>query len=167
MTTRTISLALIVCCGLLLSACSGDSGSQALHERDGGVEPAPVDAPEVGQSFAIPSGRDGVPPIRVTVAAKGDGMAARAGDTVAMHYTGTFLDGTKFDSSRDRGVPFEFRLGAGRVIHAWDLIVARMHTGDRWTATVPSALAYGTRGAPGGIPPNSDLIFDMELLRIR
>jgi FKBP-type peptidyl-prolyl cis-trans isomerase len=95
----------------------------------------------------------------------GNGQEAKAGDHVAVHYTGTLLDGTKFDSSRDRGKPFQFGLGAGQVIRGWDEGVAGMKVGGRRTLVIPPALGYGSRGI-GPIPPNSTLRFDVELIDI-
>lgn len=99
--------------------------------------------------------------------AEGSGEAAKAGDTVEVHYTGTLTSGKKFDSSRDRGQPFAFRLGAGQVIKGWDEGVAGMKIGGRRKLQIPSALGYGARGAGGVIPPNAELIFEVELLRIK
>jgi FKBP-type peptidyl-prolyl cis-trans isomerase len=98
--------------------------------------------------------------------AVGDGPEARAGQTVSVHYTGTLLDGSKFDSSRDRGQPFQFGLGAGQVIRGWDEGVAGMKVGGRRTLVIPAELGYGSR-AIGPIPPNSTLRFDVELLGVR
>ena len=81
-----------------------------------------------------------------------------------MHYTGTLMDGTKFDSSRDRGEPFEFKIGTSQVISCWDQGVAEMSLGERSKLTCSSDTAYGARGAGGVIPPNADLQFDVELL---
>jgi FKBP-type peptidyl-prolyl cis-trans isomerase len=171
MTTRTLSLALVLSLllslGLGLSGCNGDSESQVAGDDRNAAAQLRAETPGAGKSFSIPSGRDGVPPIRITVVEKGTGIQARAGETVSMHYVGTLPDGAKFDSSRDRGEAFEFRLGQGSVISGWDIIVEHMHVGDRWIANIPSALAYGPRGAGGVIGPNADLVFDMELLRTR
>ncbi len=101
------------------------------------------------------------------VLASGNGAAAKAGDTAVVHYTGWLLDGTKFDSSVDRGDPFEFEVGAGRVINGWDEGVALMKVGDKFKFTIPPELAYGARGVGGVIPPNATLVFDVELLDLR
>ena len=98
--------------------------------------------------------------------ATGNGLAAKAGDTVTVHYVGTLADGTKFDSSRDRGKPFSFTLGHGRVIQGWDFGVAGMQVGGVRKLTIPPEEGYGSRGAGGAIPPNATLIFEVELLRI-
>ena len=96
----------------------------------------------------------------------GAGQAPKAGDVVRVHYTGWLLNGTKFDSSVDRGEPFQFVLGRGQVIKGWDEGVAQMKVGDKIRLTIPPELGYGARGAGGVIPPNATLIFEVELLGI-
>ncbi len=96
----------------------------------------------------------------------GEGKEATAGAMVSVHYTGTLTNGTKFDSSVDRGIPFEFNLGAGNVIAGWDQGVAGMKIGGKRKLTIPPNLAYGDRGAGSLIPPNSTLIFEVELLGV-
>jgi FKBP-type peptidyl-prolyl cis-trans isomerase len=96
----------------------------------------------------------------------GSGAVAKAGDNVRVHYVGKLTDGTTFDSSRDRGQPFDFALGAGQVIPGWDEGVVGMRVGGLRKLTVPPALGYGAQGAGDKIPPNATLIFTIELLAI-
>jgi len=97
----------------------------------------------------------------------GTGEEAREGATAVVHYTGWLLDGTKFDSSVDRGVPFEFLIGRGRVIRGWDEGVATMSVGGKRELIIPPDLAYGDRGAGGVIPPGATLRFEVELLDLK
>lgn len=98
---------------------------------------------------------------------EGDGSTfPKSGQTVVVHYTGTLTNGKKFDSSRDRGSPFKFRIGKGEVIKGWDEGVAKLSVGQRAKLTCSPDYAYGSRGHPGIIPPNSTLIFDVELLKV-
>ena len=97
----------------------------------------------------------------------GSGAEARAGQNVSVHYTGWLTTGQKFDSSRDRGQPFGFPLGGGRVIQGWDQGVAGMRVGGQRRVIIPPTMGYGASGAGGVIPPNATLIFDVELLGVR
>jgi len=97
----------------------------------------------------------------------GTGAEAKSGDTVVMNYSGTLEDGTKFDSSYDRGQTFETQIGVGRVIKGWDLGVPGMKIGGKRRLTIPPELAYGSRGAGDVIPPNANLIFEVELVDIK
>jgi peptidylprolyl isomerase len=97
----------------------------------------------------------------------GEGDAPEKGKKVKVHYTGTLTSGKKFDSSVDRGQPFEFTIGIGQVIRGWDEGVMGMKVGGKRQLIIPSDLGYGARGAPPAIPPNAELIFDVELLGVR
>lgn len=97
---------------------------------------------------------------------EGTGVEAVAGKRVTVHYVGTLTDGSKFDSSRDRGKGFSFKLGAGEVIRGWDQGVAGMKVGGLRRLTIPPELAYGDRGFPPVIPPRSTLVFEVELLGV-
>lgn len=105
------------------------------------------------------------PELKIEKLTSGPGRAPKKGETVTVHYTGWLTNGTQFDSSRDRQ-PFSFVLGAGQVIAGWDQGVAQMNTGDKVKLTIPPELAYGPDGYPGAIPPNSTLVFEVELLSI-
>jgi FKBP-type peptidyl-prolyl cis-trans isomerase len=143
-------LACLALAAALLGACS---------PADDGKQPAPP-ALAAGEATTTASG------LIVQELAVGDGALAEAGRSVSVHYSGWLTDGTKFDSSLDRGQPFEFRLGAGQVIPGWDEGVAGMKVGGKRKLTVPPQLGYGSHGAGGVIPPDAVLVFEVELLAV-
>lgn len=107
-----------------------------------------------------------LPPLKKEDEVVGTGPEAKKGDRVAVHYTGTLLDGTKFDSSLDRGTPFEFVIGEGSVIAGWELGVVGMKKGGKRKLVVPPHLGYGTQGRPPTIGPDTTLLFEIQLVDI-
>lgn len=142
---------------LALVACTSSEPPSSTSVAPTSASPAsPSNAPRTTSSGLI-----------IETLATGSGPTAKSGDKVSVHYTGWLTNGTKFDSSRDRNEPFNFRVGAGQVIPGWDEGVAGMQPGGKRRLTVPAHLAYGARGAGGVIPPNAVLIFEVELLAIQ
>mmetsp|Transcript_15564 Transcript_15564/g.30617 ORF Transcript_15564/g.30617 Transcript_15564/m.30617 type:complete len:145 (-) Transcript_15564:147-581(-) len=121
-----------------------------------------------GQALAGDKALIGQEGLSLEVLTPGDGKTfPKEGDALSMHYTGTLSSNhNKFDSSRDRGQPFDFQIGVGQVIAGWDQGVMKMSLGERAILHVPSNLGYGSQGAGGVIPPNADLDFDVELLKV-
>ncbi len=129
------------------------------------VAPTAASAQSIGKTMTTPSG------LQITDTKAGTGATPKTGQTCVMHYTGWLYEngvkGKKFDSSLDRGQPFEFSIGKGQVIGGWDEGVATMQVGGSRTLIIPPALGYGARGAGGVIPPNATLMFDVELLGVK
>jgi peptidylprolyl isomerase len=127
--------------------------------------PIPATAQSAGKTMTTASG------LQITDTKAGTGATPKTGQTCVMHYTGWLYQngakGAKFDSSVDRGQPFEFPIGTGRVIKGWDEGVASMKVGGKRTLIIPPDLGYGARGAGGVIPPNATLIFEVELLGVK
>jgi FKBP-type peptidyl-prolyl cis-trans isomerase len=143
-----ITLALV----LLTALVAGCSRSKTTTATTGPAEAT------VGAEQSTPSG------LKYLILKEGAGSFPQKGQTVSVHYTGWLTDGTKFDSSVDRGSPFRFQLGMGHVIPGWDEGVSLMKIGEKRKLTIPPGLAYGERGAGGVIPPNATLVFEVELL---
>lgn len=163
---------------VILVACGGDESEEdEIYDTDAPVEeettmpepePAPIAseyAPELGVELGSMTETESG--LRYVILEEGSGEVAEAGDPVLVHYTGWLSSGEKFDSSRDRGEPFQFLLGAGRVIPGWDEGVAGMAVGERRKLVIPPELGYGAAGAGAVIPPNATLVFDVELIEVR
>lgn len=142
------------------AGCVGESQPEDEADLEASMSEVGGPPPVSGDTVTAESG------LQFIVISEGSGATAAAGQQVQVHYTGWLEDGTKFDSSVDRGEAFDFPLGAGRVIRGWDEGVAGMQVGEKRRLIIPSELGYGQRGAGGVIPPNATLIFDVELLGI-
>lgn len=161
---------LLLALPLLLSLSAVDAFAQARRNRPAQRRPArarpaqpPARPPAAARSAAVTTGSG----LTYLVTRPGEGRTPKAGEEVIVHYTGLLTDGTVFDSSRNRGEPFSFKLGEGRVIKGWDEGIALLKVGDRATLFIPPQLGYGARGAGGVIPPDASLIFVVELVGIR
>lgn len=153
---------MLVCVLVLVLAQFNQQPNSALAEQVNQKKPAPTKVNQMSDDKVITTDSG----LKYTEIKEGTGATPQKGQTVTVHYTGTLEDGTKFDSSRDRGQPFSFKLGVGQVIKGWDEGLSTMKVGDRRKLIIPPDLGYGARGAGGVIPPNATLIFDVELLKI-
>jgi peptidylprolyl isomerase len=128
----------------------------------------PVKAPQTKTAVAVKSSPVTTTPsgLIYVITRRSDGRQPRPGETVVVNYTGLLGDGVKFDSSLDRGQPFKFTLGAGRVIKGWDEGIGKLRVGEQATLIIPPQLGYGAKGAGGQIPPGATLIFIVELMSI-
>jgi peptidylprolyl isomerase len=164
---------MVTCCLVLLmaqvttpssAATAGELSQAAAKTVDNASinpkNPTMTQAKKDPETITTPSG------LKYVELQAGTGVSPKSGQTVTVHYTGTLEDGTKFDSSRDRNQPFQFRIGVGQVIKGWDEGVGTMKVGGRRQLIIPADLGYGARGAGGVIPPNATLIFDVELLKV-
>jgi peptidylprolyl isomerase len=133
-------------------------------EEEAGAAEETIDITEVLEQYEDANSTDSG--LYYIIEEEGTGDAPQTGDLVQVHYTGTLADGTKFDSSLDRGEPFQFPLGMQRVIPGWDEGIALLNVGGKATLIIPPELAYGQQGAGGVIPPNATLVFDVELVGI-
>jgi peptidylprolyl isomerase len=150
--------------GLILIACGGGGENE---EATPGTTPAVTPATEGGPPTVSAEATVTASGLQIIDIEVGSGEEASAGQTVVVHYTGWLADGTKFDSSVDRGQPFSFSLGAGQVIPGWDEGVVGMKVGGERRLIIPPDLAYGAQGRPPVIPANAELTFDVELLSIQ
>ena len=166
MSYRFVILGLVVLAvvAYVVTACvKKDQQDQAASASSASAVASPVAGTPVAASNVVTTASG----LKYEVLRAGNGPEAKAGQTVSVHYTGWLTDGTKFDSSVDRGQPFSFSLGAGQVIKGWDEGVAGMKVGEKRKLTIPSTLGYGDHGAGNVIPPNATLVFDVELLGIQ
>ena len=145
----------------VLAACGDDGGNGGTDTGSSDEEAAGSDADCATEETTLDSG------LKIKDVECGDGEEAKKGDTLEVHYEGRLEDGTKFDASRDHGSTFEFQLGAGQVIAGWDEGLVGMKVGGVRELTIPPDLGYGAAGAPPAIPPNSTLIFEVELVSIK
>lgn len=150
MKQKNILLVPLLLLTLVLAGCTSQSANTPQNQKEGTVQSV-----------------SDVQELQIEDITIGSGAEAVAGKTVSVHYTGWLTDGTKFDSSKDRGTPFEFPLGGGMVIKGWDEGVAGMKVGGTRKLTIPPAMGYGAQGAGGIIPPNATLVFEVELLGVK
>lgn len=167
--TRILFLSGISLLAVQLAGCEQKSEERSLTVPSGSqtTAGAAVAAPEPKQESRASNVVTTNSGLKYEVIQEGTGPGAAAGQSVSVHYTGWLENGTKFDSSLDRGQPFGFHLGAGQVIKGWDEGVAGMKAGEKRKLTIPSNLGYGSRGAGGVIPPNATLIFEVQLLSFK
>lgn len=143
---------------------SKKSAKKNKTKKQSGPPPSKIQR-QIGAPVVVKA-RPPVTELQIIDLVEGDGQSPQKGDVCVMHYTGWLADGTQFDSSVDRGEPFQFVIGVGQVIPGWDQGVASMKVGGKRRLIIPPHLGYGARGAGGVIPPNATLHFDVELLAV-
>lgn len=156
-------LTVVIIFGIFLLLSSGNNKSKNAN-RDS--DPAIQGSTSVNDPYTATSTGEDVDELKIEITQEGEGEGATAGDLITVNYEGRLLDGTKFDSSFDRGQTFQFELGAGKVIDGWDQGLEGMKVGERRTITIPSELGYGSYGNPPKIPGGSALVFDVEMVEI-
>jgi peptidylprolyl isomerase len=168
-----VSLGLMLGCGILVLVFQFTMGKPeaiAGSIQTDSVAVVSQSTPTTSKSIAMDNNENQVTTasgLKYVEITEGTGETPATGQTVSVHYTGTLESGKKFDSSRDRNQAFEFQIGEGQVIKGWDEGPSTMKVGGRRKLIIPADLGYGARGAGGAIPPNSTLIFDVELLKIK
>jgi peptidylprolyl isomerase len=159
-----VGSSLILSCGVLGLGLQLATSAGAIAVTNSAQQPArtviALAAKKDPKTITTPTG------LKYTILKAGKGATPKSGQEVFVHYTGTLTNGKKFDSSRDRGQPFSFKVGAGQVIPGWDEALSTMKVGERRKLTIPPKLGYGAAGAGGVIPPNATLVFDVELLKL-
>ncbi|HMW01461.1 MAG TPA: FKBP-type peptidyl-prolyl cis-trans isomerase [Acidobacteriota bacterium] len=168
-----VGLIAVVLVGLYMT--SGPKPAPAAAPTAATTPPAQPATPPKNEIVSLPANKEPEPTtptpavkeLKIEDVAVGKGAAAKTGQEVTVHYTGTLLNGTKFDSSRDGGKPYTFTLGAGTVIKGWDQGIVGMKAGGKRKLTIPADLAYGSSGRPPVIPPDSPLLFDVELVSVK
>ncbi|MCK5460966.1 FKBP-type peptidyl-prolyl cis-trans isomerase [Candidatus Gracilibacteria bacterium] len=159
-------------CTFLLFGCEKEEESQiasedVIVEKDESVELVFEEAEtNIDSNNEKMTTEKQVTELKIEILKEGTGEEAKKEDNLKMHYTGTLMDGTKFDSSVDRGTPFNFTLGVGQVIAGWDEGIVGMKVGEKRKLTIPYSMAYGEMGYPPVIPAKAILIFDIELIEI-
>ena len=167
---RAMRVALLIAAlaafAVMTTACSSPTPTPASTPQAAPAEAATAPAEVATEPAESVTGEpsDTVTELVIKDITVGSGAKAKAGDAATVHYTGWLMDGTKFDSSVDRGLPFEFAIGAGDVIEGWDKGVVGMKVGGKRTLIIPADMAYGDQGAGGVIPPGATLKFEVELL---
>lgn len=163
-----VTMALLFMVGSVL-ADESDSAKAVVTEQPAVTTPVqekPTDSVSIKKEEMTPKEITTESGLKYIVLKEGTGSVPKKGDMISTHYTGWLVNGTKFDSSVDRGEPLQFQVGVGKVIKGWDEALLSMKVGEKRKLTIPGDLAYGKKGYPGVIPPDATLIFDVELLEI-
>ncbi len=153
-----VSILFVACGGSDSQPDNNQSTSEVMEEPESNLAGADVASVSMADTVFLPSG------LIYIITQKGNGAVPVPGKKVKVHYTGTLVDGTVFDSSRKKSEPLEFNIGRGEVIRGWDEGIALLQEGSRATLIIPYQLAYGEQGYPGVIPPRATLVFDVELI---